>query len=272
MADVVSRQDEMGNLGRVFDRMAGEVMLRDRRLRLLQVIIPVGVRLSAEKDFKTLLETIVIEAQQVTNADAGTLYLRAGDELRFVIVRNRSLDVAMGGPNGAEITFPPLALYDESGLPNETNVAAYAATRGEVVRLADAYEAQGFDFSGTRQFDASTGYRTQSLLTMPLKDDASAVIGVLQLLNATDPESGAIIPFAENDVIDSLVLMASAALTGYIREEKMRAEIAQLRIEVDRVKKKKQVAEITESDYFKNLQEKVRKIREDKKRVGTDIQ
>lgn len=264
LTDVVSRRDELGNLGRVFDSMAREVMMRDRRLRLLRVIIPMGVKLSAEKDFNRLLETIMTEAQQVTNADAGTLYLLDGDELQFVTVYNESLGLAMGGSSGKEITFPALKLHREDGQPNYANVATYVALNGEMVNIADAYSAKGFDFSGTKSFDEGTGYHSQSFLTVPLQDDAGNVIGVLQLINARDEEKIHIIPFTEDEVIDSLVLLASAALAGYVREEKLRKEIALLRIEVDQVKQARQVAEITETEYFKKLQAKVKEMRSDK--------
>jgi HD-GYP domain-containing protein (c-di-GMP phosphodiesterase class II) len=74
-------------------------------------------------------------------------------------------------------------------------VAAYAAITGNTVNIADAYAAQGFDFSGTRQFDARTGYRSQSFLTVPMKNHEGEVIGVLQLINAIDAPSGQVVPF-----------------------------------------------------------------------------
>jgi hypothetical protein len=167
---------------------------------LLDVVIPIGVALSAEQEFDQLLERIVVEATGFCNADGGTLYLRTEDErLEFVVVRNASLGIAMGGPGGQEITLPPLRLYDEAtGEPNHHNVATYAALCGDPVNVADAYRAETFDFSGTRDFDARTGYRSTSFLTIPLKDSRDRVIGVLQLINAQDPETGQVIPFDAN--------------------------------------------------------------------------
>lgn len=242
----------------ILEEMAREVAARDRRLKLLRSVIPIGVKLSAERDFNRLLETIVIEAQMLCNADAGTLYLKTDDDmLRFVVIRNNSLDISAGGTTGREISFPPLRLYDENGNPNHHNVATYAALSHTRVIIADAYNTEGFDFSGTKTFDARTGYRSKSFLTIPLEGEDKEVIGVLQLLNAKDPETGEIVPFDPDEVIESLVLLAYAALSAYIREESLRQEIEKLRIEIDLVKQERQVAEITETEYFQRLQRKV---------------
>ncbi len=274
LADIVERSDELGQLARVFESMARVVSARDRRLKLLHSVIPVGVSLSAERDFDRLLETIVREAQAVCNADAGTLYLRTEDDLlKFVIVSNNSLDIAAGGTTGREITFPPLRLYDEeTGEPNHHNVATHAALSHRWINIPDAYQAQGFDFSGTRAFDAMTNYRSTSFLTIPLEGDderaqsrrrsrSRGVIGVLQLINAQDPETGAVIPFEHDEVIESLVLLASSALAAYIREESLRQKIQELRIKVDTTQKTRQVAEITETEYFQQLQKKAQALR-----------
>lgn len=259
---VVTRQDELGALGRVFDEMGRTVAARDRRLNLLRVIIPMGVSLSAEKDFNRLLETIVTEAQKITGADAGSLYLHTGeDTLKFVILRNETLHIYLGGTTGQEPSINPVPMYLADGQPNHHNLASYVALTGKSVALADAYTTTDFDLSGTRAFDAEIGYRSQSFITLPLRNLADEVIGVLQLINARDPVSGTIIPFAQDEVIDSLSLITSAALSAYIREESLRQEISKLRIEVDLARQNKQVEEITESDYFQQLQIKARKMR-----------
>jgi GAF domain-containing protein len=261
LEDLLQSEDEFGELARMVDIMAQHASLRDHQLKLLQRVIPVGVALSVEKDFNRLLETLVIEAQSVTNADAGTLYLLEGDQLRFVILRNTSLDLQMGGTSGKPITFQPVTLHNEDGSQNHVNVASFAALTRRRVNLEDAYQAEGFDFSGTRNFDARSGYRSQSFLTIPLESAAGQVIGVLQLINARHKSTGAIVPFDEDNVLDSLVLLASAALDGYIREEKLRQEIAKLRIEIDETHRASVVADITESQYFKQLQDRVHELR-----------
>lgn len=262
LANLTDDSDALGQLARVFDSVARKVTARDRQLRMLRVVIPRGVSLSAEKNFNRLLETVVVESQKLTNADGGTLYLLEGQKLKFVIMRNTSLNIQMGG-SGSEIAFPPIPLY-RNDIPNESNVASYAALRRERINIADAYEAEGFDFSGTKDFDARTGYRSKSFLTIPLLGKEEQVIGILQLINAMNPDGGEIMPFASDDALEALVLLASAALDGYIREEKLRQEIAALRIEIDDTRRAKQVAEITDTQYFKRLQDQARAMREKK--------
>jgi len=263
LADLVKARDEMGQLARVFDSVARNVTARDRQLKMLRVVIPMGVALSAEKNFNRLLETVVVESQKLTNADGGTLYLLEEEQLRFVILRNTSLKINMGG-SGEPIAFDPVALVHADGSPNHANVASHVALTRKRINIANAYQADGFDFSGTKAFDTRSGYHSKSFLTIPLTGEDDQLIGVLQLINAKDPESGQIVPFASDDALEALVLLASAALDGYIREAKLRQEIAQLRIEIDESRRAKQVAEITDTQYFKRLQDQARAMREKK--------
>lgn len=175
----------------------------------------VGIALSREKDINRLLETIVLAAKTITKADAGTLYRLEDGTLRFEIIRTDSLGLSLGGTTGRPITLDPIPLYDESGRPNESMVVAYAALREITVNIADAYAAEGFDFSGTRLFDQKTGYRSRSFLTVPMKNHEDEVIGVLQLINATAHDSGGIVGFSEADqrLAESLASQAAIALT-----------------------------------------------------------
>ncbi|MBK9207168.1 MAG: GAF domain-containing protein [Anaerolineales bacterium] len=126
---------------------------------------------------------------------------------------------------------------------------------------SDAYQADGFDFSGTKGFDAKTKYHSKSFLTIPIENKDGRVIGVLQLINAKNPETNEIVPFADDDVLEALVLLATAALDGYIREASLRQEIAKLKIEIDETRRNRQVAEITETKYFKDLKDKATLLR-----------
>ncbi len=221
------RTDDIGELARMLDSMAQQVSSRDLQLKHLRRVIPIGVSLLAEKNFDRILETVVVEAQALTKADGGTLYLLEDEKfLKFVIMRNTSLGIAMGGTSKTEIAFNPVNMYNEDGSENRHNVASYSALLRERVNIADAYEAKGFDFSGTKAFDVNTGYRSKSFLTYPLEDVTGKVIGVLQLINAKDWQTGEIIPFEEDSVLEALVSLATAALVGYIREEALRQEIA----------------------------------------------
>ena len=161
-------------------------------------LIQIGIALSAERNHDRLMERILIEAKDMCNADGGTLYLRTEDDrLKFEIMRTDSLDIALGGTTGKEITFPTIAMHNEkTGNPNHRNVATYVALTGESVNIPDAYEAEDFDFTGTRKFDEGTGFRSKSFLTVPMKNHEGDVIGVLQLLNAQDSESGEVTAFS----------------------------------------------------------------------------
>jgi CheY-like chemotaxis protein len=202
---------------------------------LLDLIIPLGVAFSAEKDFNRLLERILLEAKQICRADGGTLYLREGDELRFEIMRTDTLHIALGGSTGQPIPFAPLRLHDPAGAPNHHNIATHAALTAASVNIADAYAAEGFDFSGTRAFDQANGYRSRSFMTIPLKNAAGAVIGVLQLINARNANGDEVIAFDPvlQRIVEALSALAAVALEAYIREQQLQREIEELRIEID---------------------------------------
>ncbi len=185
--------------------------------RRLTELNQIGIALSREKDLNRLLEAILVAAKMITNADGGTLYrMHAGKELRFEIMRTDSLGLAMGGTTGREITFPPVRLYEDDGAQNVSMVVAYAVLHDRTVNIADAYTEQGFDFSGTKSFDSKTGYRSQSFLTVPMKNHEDEVIGVLQLINAKDRHTGEIVSFSEADqhLAESLASQAAVALTN----------------------------------------------------------
>jgi HD-GYP domain-containing protein (c-di-GMP phosphodiesterase class II) len=192
----------------------------DDLFRRFEHLNDIGASLSNERDLNRLLEKITIAAKAVTRADGGTLYLLSEDKrhLHFEIVRTESLNIAFGGTSGNPVSgkFPDLPLYRDDGSPNDTMVAAHAAITGKTVNIADAYVARGFDFSGTRKFDERTGYRSQSFLTVPMRNHEGEIIGVLQLINARMPEHDVVVPFSEADqrLAESLASQAAIALTN----------------------------------------------------------
>ncbi len=188
---------------------------RNRLFTSLEYLNRIGIALSQEKDINRLLETILTAAKTITNADGGTLYRLIDGKLKFEIVLNDTLNIAMGGTTGVAVPFYPIPLHETGGAENNTMVAAYAALHDESVSIADAYTAEGFDFSGTRNFDKKTGYRSVSFLTIPMKDHEGEIIGVLQLLNAQD-QNRQVIPFTSEDqrLAESLASQAAIALTN----------------------------------------------------------
>jgi HD-GYP domain-containing protein (c-di-GMP phosphodiesterase class II) len=186
-------------------------------LQRLDQLVEIGVALSSERDINKLLESILVAAKSITNADGGTLYrMQEARELKFEIVRNDSLGIAMGGTSGVPIPFPPVRLFDEQGAPVHSMVAAYAVHHDCAVNIADAYTEKGFDFSGTKRFDEKTGYRSRSFLTIPIKNHENEIIGVLQLINCKARASGTVKPFSEADqrLAASLASQAAIALTN----------------------------------------------------------
>jgi len=185
-------------------------------LSKLEYLNAIGIALSQERDIDRLLETILVAAKNLTRADGGTLYRLVDDKLHFEIMKNDSLAISMGGTSGNAIPFYPIPLHDKDGNPNLTMIAAYVAINDRTVNIADAYTEEGFDFSGTRNFDKRTGYRSTSFLTVPMKNHEGEIIGVLQLLNAIDASTREVTVFSDEDrrLAESLASQAAIALTN----------------------------------------------------------
>ena len=188
-----------------------------------QKLIELGIALSAERNHARLLEMILLGAKELSRADGGTLYMRSEDDrLHFAILRNDTLETAMGGTTGTEIPFPPLRLYDDDRQPNHNNVSTHVALTGELINIEDAYDAVRFDFTGTKKFDQGTGYRSKSFLTVPLKAHTGRVIGVLQLINAMD-QDGQVIAFPPT-VVPLITALASQAAVAVDNQSLIQAQ------------------------------------------------
>lgn len=184
----------------------------------LDQLTELSVALGNSPDIGSLLERILRVAKRLTDADGGTLYRPSldGRSLCFHISLNDTLGLSRGGLGGSPIDMPAVALADHQGNPNNASVAAYAANSGQPVNIADVYQADGFNFSGMRSFDAAFGYRSQSILTVPMSDHQGELVGVLQLINAKDPASGAVRAFSDTDqrFIEALAAQAAVAITN----------------------------------------------------------
>jgi HD-GYP domain-containing protein (c-di-GMP phosphodiesterase class II) len=191
--------------------------LTEKQLTRNKRLVEIGIALTTEKNLDRLFEKILEEARELTNADAGTLYLVSDEEplLNFALIQNDTLGIYMGG-TGAKISWPPVRLRNDDDTPNYANVSAYAALSGEVVNIPDVYNAEGFNFEGTRHYDIETGYRSKSMLVIPMRNHENDIIGVLQLLNAKEPLKGEVISFSEEcvDLTKSLASQAAVALSN----------------------------------------------------------
>lgn len=198
------------------DRGSGAIGLDAHQLGHLYKYAEIGMALSGESNVNRLLEMIIHEAREITRADAGTLYMvnEEGAALNFVILQNDTMKVRMGGTSGVAVKLPPVPLMSD-GEPNHANVSSHVAITGELVNIADVYESKAFDFTGPRKYDQATGYRSKSMLVIPMRNHENDIIGVLQLLNALDPSTGEAVEFSDDHValIASLASQAAAALT-----------------------------------------------------------
>ena len=223
--------------------------LDETRDSLENVILPLGIALSTERNLDHLVERILLEAKKLCNADAGTMYLiTAEKQLKFSIMITDSLKIALGGTTGKEIPFPPIPLMDiNTGDPNFHNVSTYVAITGKSINIPDIYQAKDFDFSGTMAFDKRTGYRSTSSLTVPLNNHLGEVIGVLQLFNAQNLLTNQIIPFNSYQqlVVESLASQAAVSLNT---QELLRRQEILVKIEHD-----VQVARQIQADFLPDV-------------------
>ncbi len=190
-------------------------VLEDRVKRLQEI----GLALSTEDDINVIFELIMGEAKNITNADGRTLYMISDDDgktMKFEIMQTDSMNFAQGGTTGVEITIPPMQLFDEEGNPNHSSNVAYSANTGKTTNIKDVYTAKGFDFTGPKNFDKSTGYKTKSVMSVPLKNHENDIVGVMQLINATDKKSGKVVAFSDDmqQQVESLASQGAVALTN----------------------------------------------------------
>ncbi len=177
-------------------------------------LLNISIQLSKEKNTDLLMEKILLAAVEVSNADAGSIYLvNTEQELEFRTIYNNSLGLHLGGSSKSAINFDGIPLFIDD-LPNRSAIVAHAANTGEVINIDDVYATLPFDFSAARKMDARTGYVTKSMLTFPLKDHTNDIIGVIQLINAM--EEGHIVSFTKEleEQLLSFASLGAIALTN----------------------------------------------------------
>jgi diguanylate cyclase (GGDEF)-like protein len=179
----------------------------------LKRLIGIGIALTGERDLGTLLERIVAEARRVARAEAGTLFLREDDLLRFAVVQNDVLLRRMGEPEMRRcLAADPLALARPS-------LAGHVALTGRLINEPDAYRiAADRPYAFNWRIDAALGYDTRSVLVVPLQEPRGDVIGVLQLINARDA-AGGVVPFAPE--LESLVRALASQAAVAIRAARL---------------------------------------------------
>ena len=162
---------------------------------------------SKEKDLDTILKTILIEAMKLTRSEGGTIYIKEKDGLRFKTVINQKLNIF-----SSDIDWKPVPLFID-GKENKTNVSALCALTKQIINIDDVYESKEFNFEGTKVFDKQNGYRSKSMLVLPLVDFQDEVIGVLQLINKNNSFEVQNYTKEEEDEIYSLAIFVATAIT-----------------------------------------------------------
>ncbi len=189
--------------------------LSDLRRRI-DILNRVGLALSVESNPRLLVEQILQGAMEITRADGGTVYEVVGDSLRFEIIHNHSMGIHAGVSGVRPVPLPDVLLRTADGTDNHASVVAHCVLSGQTVNVPDAYAAPGFDFTGTKAFDTKTGYRTTSVLVVPMRDHEGMITGALQLINASDA-AGMRLAFPPEDqvLVESLASQAATARTKH---------------------------------------------------------
>ena len=211
-------------LTELLEELNNEIEEQERQIDILSVA---GAELSKLQRQGTALELILNTARNLTNSDGGTVYIvvekmnddpfNPGDiesrSLSFEVLQNETMNTYLRKKNNGEDILPPVPL-EEDGEPNLKNVAAVCANTGKIINIPDVYNAKGFDFSGMKKYDQTTGYHSKSMLVLPLRDHENELIGVLQLINR-QTKDGKTIPFSKNDqtIVHAMAYQAAISLT-----------------------------------------------------------
>lgn len=175
------------------------------------MVYDIGKKLSAEKNIEKLLNMILETSMEITAADAGTLYLAidsaTGEWSAYEKGKeNRLLKFAISRNNSIKVDFQSSTLSI-----TKNSIMGYAALSAQPLRIEDAYRIPGdVDYEFNDGFDKMTGYRTKSILTVPMCDHKDRILGVLQLINKN--KSGSVIPFSYKDEIIIYSLSGEAAV------------------------------------------------------------
>ncbi len=160
-------------------------MIKDELARLRE-LIQLNTDLAEVKDVDVLMERLLLSARNFVNCDAGSIYIKEGDHLKFSYSQNDTLQARL--EQGQKL------IYNTFTVPiSNKSISGYVAITGETLNIPDAHKLDdSLSFSFDKSFDKSAQYRTLSILTIPLKKTNNQIIGVLQLINAKDSNSNVI--------------------------------------------------------------------------------
>lgn len=207
-AEVRTYLYEVDALGQAQTVMHRSVKARTAALEVAQAklsrIVETGIELGTRHDRNELLRTALFGAREIAQCQAATLLLKT---------ERNTLRFAMRTSNDP-LPTSELALYDVRGEPDHRYVSTHVVLSGESVVIDDIYAEKRFDVRATQDFSDASGLRVVSSLTVPLKGHEGHVLGVVQLLNALDPQTGAVIAFDPEMVrfVEALAAQAAVAL------------------------------------------------------------
>ncbi len=222
------------NLEAIINKRTSELKASEEGYRSFAQI---GRALSIEKNNDKLLEMILDEARNLSKADAGTLYLVDDNKqfLNFKILCNDTKKIHLGRANKEIMELPKIPLFID-GQPNYAHVSSYSALTGKIFNIEDVSAAKEFDFAGFREYDEKIGYRTKSMLVIPMQNYEGEIIGVLQLINSQDEDNHRVIPFTavHEDLTASLASQAAVSIENARLYENLEQKVEERTLELNR--------------------------------------
>jgi len=196
----------------------------DEHLKFQQ-LLDINMEIEQVKDVDVLLEKILSVARKLANADAGSIYrilcTKEGEKLEFSHTQNETLQKQLD--SGKKL------IYKTFLVPiNHSSICGHVALTGETLNIPDVYKLNPDEvpYSFDRSYDEKANYRTQSMLTIPLKNNQNKVIGVMQLINAQNNQGG-VIPFSKEDT-PLIRIFANNAATAIERAQMVRTMILRM--------------------------------------------
>jgi len=189
-----------------------------QKMATISKLNSIGVSLATQKDVSSILKNILLNIKEFTNADGGTIYIAYGDKLTFKHVLNDTLNIVQDDNDDLDDVWNYLEIKDD----NTNMVSVKCALDKAIIKIDDVYNDTSFNFNGTKEFDEKTGYRSKSMLVIPMIGDDNTLVGVLQLINKLDVHTKDILPFTTEDenLAHSLASQASVAINKF-RQDKL---------------------------------------------------
>jgi len=180
------------------------------------LITQISLDLNEAKDIDLLLERILTNVRRFFSADAGSIYLKTGNKLKFSYAQNNTLEKRL--PPGKKLPYVTYSVPADN-----MSIAGFVAKNQQTVNIPDVYHMiDNVPYTFDSHFDELSTYRTKSVLTVPMTNQRKDLLGVMQLINAQN-DAGEIIPFSPSDAQLILHFATSAALA--VEREQMTRDI-----------------------------------------------